>query len=78
MTSSVLEWQDLRLRPGKPVTERARWSTDGLTLIEPPRVGDLVSLHWDWVCEVISPDQAETVRRFEESQRDAVGLSAVG
>jgi len=78
VTSSVLEWQDLQLRPGEPVSERARWSTDGLTLIEPPRVDDLVSLHWDWVCEVISPEQAETVLRLEESQRDAVGLSAVG
>lgn len=79
---SVVAWHEggavpLRRSRG-PVTEQARWSTYGLTLIEPPRVGDLVSLHWDWVCEVITPDQAETVRRFEESQRDAVGLSAVG
>ena len=55
--------------------ESARWSVDGSTLIEPPRVGDLVSLHWDWVCEVITPEQATTLERLEESQRRAVGLT---
>ncbi len=51
---------------GPARSERARWSVDGESLIEQPEPGDLVALHWDWVCEVISPDQAAQVHRLED------------
>lgn len=76
VSSSLLAWDGVQLRPGDPVVERARWSLDGLSLIERPVPGDLVSLHWDWVCEVITPRQADTLRRLEQAQRESVGLSA--
>ncbi|MEO5851110.1 MAG: DUF6390 family protein [Nocardioides sp.] len=76
VTSSLLAWSEVRLGPGEPTPERARWSLDGSTLIEPPQVGDLVSLHWDWVCEVITPEQAAMIERLEHEQRVAIGLSS--
>ena len=76
VSSSLLDWDGAHLQPGDPVVERARWSLDGASLIEPPGPGDLVSLHWDWVCEVVTPAQADTLRRLEKAQREAVGLSS--
>ena len=40
------------------MSERARWSVGGSSLIESPLVGDTVALHWDWVCDVVSVEQA--------------------
>jgi hypothetical protein len=70
----VLRWDGTHLTPGPEVVEQARWSTDGLSLMDPPEVGDVVALHWDWVCEVLGDDRAERVVRLEEAQRAAVGL----
>lgn len=75
VTSQLLRWQDDRLTPGPTEVERARWSVDGLTLLTAPEPGDSVALHWDWVCDVLDPDQQDQVRRREESHREAVGLS---
>lgn len=76
VTSRPLVWDGAQLRQGDPVTERARWSEGGAALIEAPLVGDLVALHWDWVCEVITPDQARLIADRERDQRAAVGLIA--
>jgi len=75
VTSSVLEWHDDRLTPAAPAPERARWSVDGASLIAAPHVGDLVALHWDWVCEAITPKQARTIERLDSAQRVSIGLS---
>ena len=75
VTSSVLSWEDARLAPGPAVRERARWSTDGLTLLSAPTAGDVVSLHWDWVCDVLTDDDAARIERLEAEQRAAVGLA---
>ena len=75
VTSAVLEWNEPHLIPRAPGPERAQWSIDGASLIEVPRVGDRVALHWDWVCEVVTPAQAATIERLECEQRVAIGLS---
>ncbi len=74
--SSVLNWDGAALTPAVPRLERARWAVDGQSLSPAPEPGDLVALHWDWVCEGITPDQAARVERLEEQQRMALGLSA--
>lgn len=72
--SRLLAWDGSHLTPASPGVERARWSIDGLTLQSPPRPGDVVALHWDWVCDVLTDDQAVRVERLEEQQRAALGL----
>jgi len=73
--SRVLVWVGGRLVPAEPALERARWSLDGLALMTAPAVGDVVALHWDWVCDVLTPNQTDRVHLLEERQRAAVGLA---
>lgn len=75
VTSSVLGWDGGRLTSKPPGLEKVRWSIDGKSLLTAPAIGDRVSLHWDWVCEVLTSDQAARLVRLEETQRAAVGLS---
>lgn len=75
VTCRPLAWDGARLEPSAPVTERARWSLDGLTLLDPPAVGATVALHWDWVCDVLGPHQVAQVEEREARQRLAVGLA---
>jgi hypothetical protein len=70
-----LVWDGSSLRQGDATSERARWSVDGQTLIEAPAVGDVIALHWDWVCDVLTPEQARRVVHLEISQRHAVALT---
>ncbi|WP_151081925.1 DUF6390 family protein [Nocardioides cynanchi] len=72
--TSALAWDGAALAPGPVVDEVARWSSGGLSLIGAPAVDDVVALHWDWVCEVLTVDQAERIRRLDEVRRRAVGL----
>jgi len=73
--SAPLQWQGGFLEVGPDILEPARWSVGGSTLIPPPRVGETVALHWDWVCEVLTSGQAERIARNELLQRVAIGLS---
>lgn len=72
--SSLLTWDGNSLTPSPPQVERARWSVDGQSLLAPPDVGDTVALHWDWVCDVLTPDQADRIQQIEATQRTVVGL----
>ena len=52
-----LRWDGLTLRLG-PVEERVvRWADDGLSFVA-PQPGELVSLHWNVVCDQLAPRQA--------------------
>jgi hypothetical protein len=54
-----LTWDGRRLAPGVP---RVRLFTRALAF--PLRVDDTVSVHWDWICEVLSLRQALRLRRY--------------
>lgn len=73
-TSALLVWDGTSLEPAAPSTERARWSIGGLSLMSPPVVGDVVALHWDWICDVLTPAQSALVEGLEAGRRAAVGL----
>ena len=73
-----LSWDGTALRRSGEVFERVRWSVDGRTLIRTPEPGDLLALHWDWVCDILTPDQARLVGELEDRQRHAVGLTPIG
>ncbi len=78
VASRLLAWDGAALHETGPVTETARWSVDGSSLIDVPAVGDTVALHWDWVCAVITPEQARTVTEREHRARVGAGLSSGG
>ncbi|MEP6816660.1 MAG: DUF6390 family protein [Marmoricola sp.] len=76
--SHPLVWDGSALCRSGATIERARWSVDGRTLIRPPVPGDLLALHWDWVCDILTPAQACLVDELEDRQRYAVGLTPRG
>jgi hypothetical protein len=52
-----LLWDDGRLRLGEPEPRRVRWRDGGRAFVQ-PRPGELVSLHWDFVCDVLTAGAA--------------------
>jgi hypothetical protein len=52
-----LLWDDGRLRLGTPEPRRVRWR-DGGRAFARPEPWDLVSLHWDFVCDVLTTEAA--------------------
>jgi hypothetical protein len=63
----VVERQPLILDAGKlalgqPVVVSVARQLDGLGFVEDAKVGDTVSVHWDWACEVLAP---ATLSRLE-------------
>ena len=59
--SQPLEWDGSRLRLGAPRTETVRWSAEGLSLAATPAPGGVVSMHWDWICERLTPDRTDAL-----------------
>lgn len=75
VASRLLAWDGLSLHETEPVVEQARWSAGGQALIDVPEVGELMALHWDWVCAPVSPDQGRTIVALEASALSAAGLA---
>ena len=58
-----LVFQQGILTLGGPVTRRAIYRADGRGYLKAPAPGDVVSLHWDWVCDVLTPRQVGRLER---------------
>jgi len=58
-----LLYDGARLFLGPPAERIARWSDGGLAFVDAPEPGDHVSLHWDYVCDVLSPAAARALGR---------------
>jgi uncharacterized protein DUF6390 len=54
-----LLWDGQRLSLGRPSPRRVRWRDRGLAFVGRPEAGELVSLHWDFVCDRLTPAAAE-------------------
>ena len=50
-----LLWDAGRLLLGAPEPRATRWRDDGRAFVPPPMPGQSVSLHWDFVCDVLTP-----------------------
>jgi len=58
--SRRLSWDGARLGLADPAEERVRLRVAGRGFVDSPRPGDWLALHWDWVCDRLSPaEQAE-------------------
>jgi hypothetical protein len=68
-----------RLVLGPEEVEVARRSLHGVGLAPPVTVGDMVSLHWDWVCDRLSPAALRWLCYCTKRNLDAVNsLAAPG
>jgi hypothetical protein len=85
--SRPLVLADGLLELGAAQEQTAAWSVDGRTLLAaeadsgaaPVSVGDHVAMHWDWVCDVLSPAQVARLELHTTDQlaRTNTGLRAV-
>jgi uncharacterized protein DUF6390 len=62
VSSQPLLWDGVELRLGPLRTEQVLCATDKGRLAPIVRPGDVVSMHWDWVCDVLAPSQVDTLR----------------
>jgi hypothetical protein len=61
-----LRWDGTRLVLSELEPRTVRWRSEGLSFVGCPQPGDLVSLHWDFVCDVISFGAARRLQRVTE------------
>jgi hypothetical protein len=77
-----LLWDEGRLRLAAPERRHVRWG-DGGRAFARPQPGELVSLHWDFVCDVLTAEAAArlagvTRRVLAAVNADAASPSGVG
>jgi hypothetical protein len=71
-----LLWDNGRLQLGEPERRRVRWRDDGRAFAQ-PQPGELVSLHWDFVCDVLPAEAAARLAVVTRRVLAAVNVDAV-
>ncbi|MBX6748339.1 MAG: hypothetical protein IRY85_01510 [Micromonosporaceae bacterium] len=61
-----LVWDGRSLHLGAPRVEAVTCADVRGRLVPDVRVGDVVALHWDWLCDVLSARQARALRGYTE------------
>lgn len=56
--------QNGRLVLGAAVSKEVLRQVDGAGFTRDARVGDWVSIHWNWACDVLSPEQVRRLERY--------------
>ena len=70
--SRPLRYDGEYLTLGEPTAERVRWSKDGVSLMAAPAPGDVISAHWDWICDTLSDDEAAALAAATQATLDLV------
>lgn len=76
VSARPLLWEDGMLVLGAAAPRTVRWRTDDLAFITEPGPGDLVSLHWDFVCDQLSPRSARAL--LAANQRAILAVNQAG
>jgi hypothetical protein len=71
-----LVFRDGLLALGEARPRKARWSEAGLSFLPRPQPGELVSLHWDFVCDRLTPITARALQSATRGALTAANLSA--
>ncbi|HKV21474.1 MAG TPA: DUF6390 family protein [Mycobacterium sp.] len=81
LRSSPLTFEQRVLGLGAAVVEHARWRKGDAATTAAPRPGDIVTAHWDWVCDVITDTEcaalAEATRRTVDLVNDSMSARFV-
>ena len=70
--TGLLGWDGTAVEENDTAIELLRWSPDGSARMPRPAPGDLVAVHADWVCDVLTDEQAERIGTLEREQRDSL------
>ena len=70
-----LKWDGAQLYLDVAELRTVHWRSDGLAFVDPPAPGDLVTLHWDFVCDVVTPLAARRLERATLRAMTAVNRS---
>jgi hypothetical protein len=71
-----LRWDGRLLTFGPWTRREVRWRDGGDAFVQQLRPGDVVSLHWDFVCDRLAPSSAAALERVTRSALAAVNRSA--
>jgi hypothetical protein len=75
----TLRFDGARLVLGDEVLEEDRVAMNGVGFVEHLKPGDVVSLHWDWVCDRLTPKEAIRVQHYTWRSLEAVnGMARPG
>jgi hypothetical protein len=74
--SQPLTWDGHKLQVGQATQETARWAEHGQSLLASVAPGDTVALHWNWVCDQLSPAQATHLNERTTAQLDLTNRMA--
>ncbi len=77
VASRALTFDGSRLMLGPVRIEQARRSLDGVGFVGDLRPGDIVSLHWDWVCDRLSPSSLAWLQYCTNRNLDSANSPAV-
>jgi Family of unknown function (DUF6390) len=69
-------WDEGLLRLGPPEARRVRWRDGGRGFVPRPEPGELVSLHWDFVCDMLAPAAAARLEGVTRGVLAAVNAGA--
>ncbi len=69
-----LGWSSAGLTRSEPHEETIRWSAGGRALIDPPEEGEVVALHWDWMAQSVTPEQARCLEEQEARHRSRLRM----
>ena len=78
VTIRPLGWNHGGLLLADPASRIVQWRTDGLAFITEPIPGDYVSLHWDRVCDRLSPQSAKALLAANQRAIAAVNRAGAG
>lgn len=67
---SPLQWDGFALILGEPRVETARIALQGTGFLDDLAAGDVVSLHWDWVCDRLTARQLRQLKHYTKRHLD--------
>lgn len=64
VATQPLELKKNNLLLGESVTKKVNYKLNGKSFVKEPKIGDWVSIHWDWVCDRLSSEQILNLRKY--------------
>lgn len=72
VSSNPLVIEDGKLKLGAFVEKEVLWKQQDQSFIKDIKPGNIVTIHWDWVCEVISKQQLQKLKYYTQKSLDFV------